>query len=116
MKNLTELRKNEGLTQRDMAKIAGVSPQVYCHYENDRVTPPLDSLEKFADYFKVSIDYLVGRESEDGRIINAAPQLPADEQELLDGYRQMNSAAKSKMQGYMQGILSAPGVSTIRKA
>lgn len=47
-----------------MAEILGVSERAYQHYElNDR-EPPLSKVIVLADYFDVSIDYLVGRSDE----------------------------------------------------
>lgn len=115
MKNLIELRKNAHKTQLQMSTVAGVSPQVYSHYETGRVIPPLESLAKLADFFHCSIDYLVGREGEEGVVVISENSLSTEEKELLDGYRQLNFAARGKIQGYMQGLLSAPYITTFKK-
>lgn len=39
----------------------GISRQAYCTYENDRHQAGYDTLIKLADFFEVSIDYLLGR-------------------------------------------------------
>ena len=61
MKNLIQLREQAGLRQIDVAKEIGLSRQAYCSYENDKREPDLATLCKLADFFEVSIDYLLGR-------------------------------------------------------
>jgi|GEM_PF-2269714 len=116
MKNLIYLRKTAGKTQKEMAEIAGVSPQVYCHYENNRVTPPLDSLKRLADFFDVSIDYIVDRESEDGLIVSEGQSLSGDEKELLNGFRRLNAAGKGRILGNLEGLLQASALFTDKTA
>ena len=48
-------------TQEDIANLIGVSRSRYSHYENGRSEPDLAMLEKLADSYQVSIDYLLGR-------------------------------------------------------
>lgn len=57
------LRLNNNLTQKDLASKLGLTPKMISFYElGDRVPPP-DMLEKLADIFHVSTDYLLGRDS-----------------------------------------------------
>lgn len=60
MKNLIQLREQAGLRQIDVAKEIGLSRQAYCSYENDKREPDLATLTKLANFFKVSVDYLLG--------------------------------------------------------
>ena len=60
---LRELRAARGLTQKDVYTAIGVSPIVYQRYEYGR-SPARDKLLALADYFQVSLDYLVGRTDE----------------------------------------------------
>lgn len=46
-------------TQEEVANHIGVSRARYSHYENGRSEPDYDTLQKLADYFKVSTDYLL---------------------------------------------------------
>ena len=61
MKNLILLREARGLRQEDMAKMLGISRQAYCTYENDRHQASYETLIKLADFFNVSVDYLIDR-------------------------------------------------------
>ena len=56
-----ELRKKAGLTQAAVGAILGVSTRAYTHYEaGDRDMPPR-VLIALADYYGVTVDYLLGR-------------------------------------------------------
>ncbi len=56
---LKELREKKGAKQEDLAKYLGLTYQAYSHYEKGRREPSLDVLVKLANYFNVSIDYLL---------------------------------------------------------
>ena len=58
---LRELRKEKGKLQKDIAALLGVTERHYREYEAGRVDAPLSNVMLLADYFNVSIDYLVGR-------------------------------------------------------
>ncbi|WP_240456721.1 helix-turn-helix domain-containing protein [Virgibacillus halodenitrificans] len=60
---LKELRRKKGESQEDTAKAIGISRARYSHYENNHVEPDMDLIRKFADYFNVDTDYLMGRRS-----------------------------------------------------
>lgn len=60
---IRELRNNKNQTQKDFAKTLRVSQQTVAAWESGRVTPSADTLNKLADYFDVSADYLLGRSS-----------------------------------------------------
>ena len=63
MEILRQLRKEAKRTQQQMANVLGITQQAYAAYENDKSSPPKDVLEKIAEYFHVSTDYLLGRET-----------------------------------------------------
>lgn len=58
---LEDLRIDHDLTQDDVAKLLGCQREVYRRYEKGTRTIPVDFLIKLADYYGVSVDYLVGR-------------------------------------------------------
>lgn len=60
-KILRKLRKEKDMTQKDIATYLNVSDRLVGYYESGERMPPPDILEKIADYFDVSIDYLLGR-------------------------------------------------------
>lgn len=59
---LRELREEKELMSKDFAKIMNVEPATVTNWEKGKRFPKDDVLLKIADYFNVSIDYLLGRE------------------------------------------------------
>ena len=60
---LLELRKGTGLSQEALADLLNVTRQAVQKWESGASKPDLDNLTALADYFQVSLDYLVtGRE------------------------------------------------------
>lgn len=58
---LKELRTTNKLTMEQLGKEIGSTRATISNFENNQRKPSLDMLIKIADYFDVSIDYLVGR-------------------------------------------------------
>ena len=58
---LQQLKIEKKLLQKDIAKDNNLSLRAYQYYERGERVPTSDTLIKLADYFNVSIDYLVGR-------------------------------------------------------
>ena len=58
---LRECRKNVNKTQREVACDLGITEIGYQNYELCKNEPKLGMLNKLADYFSVTIDYLAGR-------------------------------------------------------
>ncbi len=57
--NLIRIRKEQGLTQTDLAKMIGVSQRMIVYYEKEVKRPPLDRVEAIAKALNVSIDELI---------------------------------------------------------
>lgn len=64
---LVSLRKSRGLTQKNIADALGFSTVAIQNYESERRKPTFDALISIADYFNVSLDYLVGRSDDPER-------------------------------------------------
>ena len=58
---LTELRKAHGLPCATLSELCGLCPQQVGRYESGRQLPSLAAAVALADFFGVSLDYLVGR-------------------------------------------------------
>ena len=54
-KRLTELRKEKGVTQKDMSLLLGITRPAYTAYEMGKRQPDYETLIKLADYFVVPI-------------------------------------------------------------
>jgi len=62
MIRLKELRQEKGFTQRQMAEELGLTKSTYNYWENGKIEIDFKSLQKLADYFGVSVGYLIGAE------------------------------------------------------
>ena len=63
-KSIKQLRTARGLSQVDLAKKLTITKQTVSNWENDNIQPSIDMLERLADFFNVSTDYLLGRTEE----------------------------------------------------
>ena len=61
MVRLKELRKNANLTLNDVSSAIKVANSTLSQYENGKRQPDFDTLQKLADFFNVTIDYLLGK-------------------------------------------------------
>lgn len=61
MNRLRELRKERNVTQQELADDMLVTQRILARYESGEREPRLPMVFDLADYFNVSIDYLVGR-------------------------------------------------------
>ena len=83
--NLKALRTAQGLSQRALADFVKVSQQSINQYENRDTEPDIAVLTRIADYFGVSIDYLVGHDPAAGELIPTNfRQLDDDQQRSMN--------------------------------
>jgi transcriptional regulator with XRE-family HTH domain len=64
-KRIQELRKNAKYSQVELATKIGVSKSQMIRYENKGVQPPADVLNKIADIFTTSIDFLINGDTQE---------------------------------------------------
>lgn len=64
MNRLADLRKKSNLSQADLGKIMGAAQNTISNWENENRKIDTDSLKFLANYFNVSVDYLLGRTDE----------------------------------------------------
>lgn len=68
-KRIKDMREDNDLTQEDMAKILNVKRSTYSLWELGTNIIPIENLSNFADYFNVSIDYVLSITNDKGKII-----------------------------------------------
>lgn len=86
--NLRKFRKQKKLTQEELASRIGVIRATYWAYEKGTIMPPYDKLEQIADIFDVSIDELMGRETDNSDISSDLSKLIRkleEENQVYDG-------------------------------
>ena len=64
MNRIRQLREAKGMQQKDLSVDLKVSQPTISDWESGRKTPSAKSVAKLADYFGVSIDYLLGRDTD----------------------------------------------------
>lgn len=98
---LLELRTKHNLSQAELSQDLGINRMTYGNWEIDRRRPELDSLIQLADYYGVSVDYLLGREgvtAAASRTDNPMADLPTDArksvEEFIEFVRKRNKETK----------------------
>lgn len=61
MNRIEELRKRFGVTQTQLGRAIGASQNTICNWELGKREPDHAALGRLADYFGVSVDYILGR-------------------------------------------------------
>lgn len=59
--NIRNLREDKDLTQKALAEILNVTQTTYSKYELGKINIPIEVFIKLADFYGVSVDYLLGR-------------------------------------------------------
>lgn len=83
---LRSLRNERKLHQSQFADIFGLSPSAIGSYERNEREPAYHQLIAFADYYNVSLDYLLGRTEERLTVKDYASQTIRDLDEILSSY------------------------------
>lgn len=81
---LRTLRRSMNLSQEELAKILKVDRTSIAHYENKKSNriPRPQTMEKIADFFNVSIDYLLARTDDDAEITQEEESFISDTETL----------------------------------
>ena len=108
---LKKLRNSKKLSQSDMADILEVSLSSYQKYERDKncITPSLDVIIRIADFYNVSIDYLLGREimDEPKAIDKLAGEFNMSkfEKEVLESYLSLPKDMRDNLMEFLQNFV-----------
>lgn len=87
---IKQLRKENEMTQTDLANKLGLSKSNISKYENDVVDPPVDIIILLSDIFQVSTDYILGKTN----IKNKAETFAAHTEE------EMSEEAKAELENF----------------
>ena len=58
---IQDLRTDADLSQKQLSEILHISQRSYSHYETESRNIPVEMLIRLANYYDISVDYLVGR-------------------------------------------------------
>ena len=105
MMRIKELREEKKLSQTALAQSVGTSQRNIGRWENGENEPTYSQLVKIADYFGVTIDYLVGREDDFGVVkLENLSQISNDEKELISVYKLLSKEEKQKVLSIVKGL------------
>lgn len=91
---LKELRERKKITQEELAKLLKIEQNTYSNYEKEKTQPKLETLIKIADFYNVSLDYLLERKNIGG--------LSTQEYELITMFRQLIDSEQKRVIGYLK--------------
>ncbi|MFD0870993.1 HTH-type transcriptional regulator immR [Chlamydia abortus] len=78
------LRTSRGLTQEQLAQHLKISRASLAHYEQNRREPDSSMLSRIANYFDVSVDYIIGRTNNPQTVLDNEVREFVDQLELSD--------------------------------
>lgn len=106
-KNYEILKNAKGVTDYAVAKACGLGKSTFSDWKSGRATPGIKKLQKIADYFGVSIEFLLtGQDSE--KQAGSLLDLTDEEQLLLAAFRQLNGAGQAKALDLVKLLLMDP--------
>lgn len=102
MFRLKELREENGIKRSELARELNINAGTIANYENEIREAPYEYLILFANYFDVSIDYLLGREPylETSPVLNGA--LNSNERKMIVNYRSLDNKGRERILEYIE--------------
>ena len=102
---LRSLRRSIRVPQHKIAELSGSSQSNINRYEHDIANPPLEMIVWYADYFNVSVDYILGRtDNPAGKLYDYIPQY-SEEDERFKQFIEMCFDPDSPMNGRLKQTL-----------
>lgn len=98
---LKYLRNRSGLTQMEIAKKLGVAKSTISMYENGQREPEFETLEALADYFNVTMDFLLGRDMNNPATA-MSDGITNDERAFVERFRRLSSERKTLLLAQLQ--------------
>lgn len=106
MIRLSQLRKEKNLSQKEFAKTFGVAQNTVSNWENENRTVDAETAVKLANYFQVSVDYLLGNTDHPGTVQAIDAQLEGVEFALFGEVKELSEAQKQDVLHFVQFIKS----------
>lgn len=96
---LKELREAYKLNQTELGEILGVTNQTVSNWENGNIAPSIEMVEKIANYFKVSVGYLLFRtDSLTIKVNNLTLEQIAHVQSIVNDIEELNRKIKKSFE------------------
>ena len=106
--NLQKFLTEKNLSQKQLSEISGIPSSSIGMWLGSRSSlPNIETAAILADVFGCTIDYLVGRESEDGVIVvSESNEYTQKEKDLIEVFRQLSVRQQYAALGFMKGMLA----------
>ena len=104
MLKLKILREKTTKSKQDVADFLGVSRPTYTRYENGEREPDYKTLSNLAQYFDVSVDYLLGLTDQKKPVANDEQKLSTNEKLILKLYDSLDEKSKAKAEGFLAAL------------
>ena len=119
-KKLKELREKKGMSQAELANILDVAQQTVASWEREKSSPNYELLLKLADFFRVSTDYLLGKEDSPMESMKRILLAPSDgkpnlTKEMLDDYASLSADGKEKARSYIKYLAREDAEARVKK-
>lgn len=103
---LRQLRRESGLTQKELANEIGSTDKNIWAYEKGVATPPIDVIVAYAEFFEVTTDYLLGVTDEFGTKYKDSrfTSFSNEEIHLIENYRELNPMSKKLVKQTMETL------------
>lgn len=98
---LRELRKQRNLSQKEFAKNFNIAQNTYANYEIGKTQPDIEVIKKIADFYHVSIDYLLEHETYNDLQLGYLSDDKKDAIKILVALNQLNFV---KAYSYIAGL------------
>lgn len=110
--NLKTYREKMELTQKQIAEVLNIDRSTYSYYETGKSIPPVETLKKLAKIFNITIDTLLGYESNASEVLkddssiylhprDSFALLSEEEQSIIMKYRQLPADVQEEIHKYI---------------
>lgn len=111
MNNLKPLRKARQLTLVQIAEELKINPTTYSQWENEKREPDIKMMIKLADYFNVTLDFLLGRdyhENDYEQSLNRNNDFNINKDRiipLIEKIAKIDNTEFNRLEGYIDGLI-----------
>lgn len=118
MNRIRELRKKKHISQKVLAIELSVKQSSVCGWEKEIKFPSKENLKKLADYFGVSIDYLLGRnENDDMQIEKLTVENDSElRKRIIDRVKKLPDPALEHTWAYLEGLQAGQEIAQAKPA
>lgn len=107
LKRVYDLMEKAEIKPTQLAKALGMSTSTFSDWSKGKGSPSLKAVIQFAEYFDVSIDYLVYGKDHAAPSTSVLEFSSSEDEELLKKFHLLTPELRQKAVGYIEGMVSA---------